>query len=164
MSIAIVSSTAIAAGLTCLNLYRVAMDKVSAVQPDYRNYRNSSFSTAWNNLTVCVPMYSADRQLLEVPISMDWTVQQVVDALSEVSPYVLFYGKGPKDDSMMELWRHPNNGGMCNGAPPPTTPLSEAFPMLHNKRRAGPFQVGKYIGLLCEKEDCDDVVVKLKIV
>lgn len=67
MSIAIVTSTAIAAGMTCLNIYRLVIDlakqqnQLQQIQPQETSnkyYRNSSFNTAWNEVTISAPVFS----------------------------------------------------------------------------------------------------------
>jgi hypothetical protein len=102
--------------------------------------------------------------LKEVQAKWEWTVQKLVDELADLEPHVLFYGSKPNTaNEKMELWRTPDdNFDMLNGAPPVHTPLFQALPFLHEKWMVKQqFVPGKYLRLLCEKEDCNNVTIKL---
>jgi len=167
MSISIVTSTAIVAGMTCLNLYRLAMDATSSPQVDPNFYRNTSINTALNQFAVSAPITASSLPILELPAKLEWTVAQLVEALAEIQPYVLFYGSKPNtskgEEHAMELWRHPDDGGaLSKRIPPPHTPLGDALAALHKTwKLPHSYKPGKYLRLVCEKEDCDTITIKL---
>jgi len=168
MSIAIVTSTAIVAGMTCLNLYRLAMDASTSSNNSLEFYRNTSVNTAWNDLTVSAPVKATSLPIFELSAKLEWTVAQLVEALSAVHPYVLFYGSKPnpskEETPMMELWRHPSETPP-KWAPPVHSQLHDALNFLH-KTWGLPhsYVAGKYLRLVCEKEDCDSITIKLLLV
>lgn len=163
MSIAIVSSTAIVAGITCLNLYRLAIHSSSPSSSssphDRRYFRNSSTNTAINLHTFYSPAPPSKKSFVEVKVNWSWTVQQLVEELRrvEVLPFVLFY----KNDEM-ELWRHPSDGSLRASSPPPSSTLLQAFQFLHSYWNCPPIDPHKkHIQLKCEHEDMRNVIVKL---
>lgn len=172
MSIAIVSSTAIVAGITCLNLYRLAMDSnnnnniiinnnITKPPHDRNFYRNSSTNTASNFHTFYSPSPPPSKKsFVEVKVNQNWTVQQLVEELrrEEVLPYVLFY-----ENDEIELWRHPSDGPLRSNTPPPSSTLFQAFQFLHSCWSiTSPFGTQKkHIQLKCEHEDMRTVMIKL---
>eukprot|EP00026_Physarum_polycephalum_P001819 Phypoly_transcript_01822.p1 GENE.Phypoly_transcript_01822~~Phypoly_transcript_01822.p1 ORF type:complete len:1003 (+),score=201.81 Phypoly_transcript_01822:109-3117(+) len=210
MSIAIINSTAIVAGMTCLNLLRWALDSIPpsssspsssapsssssllapspspapsssstslSPSPPHKMYRNISFNMAWNEVFVTTPLSSPPlpppsalsplSPLAQIHAHLAQPVRELVTALAPLSPYVIYYPKPSesrqKDNlQTVELWRHPENGGNCNGAPDDVMDLRGALEYLHKKwRYPENFQPGKYLRLICEKEDCDNVIVKV---